>query len=158
MTTPTVRAAGPRFDPPRSPQTRRADVERLLRTENHLWLATSGQDGPHLVPLAFGWDGTRLIMMTKPGNRTAANLRADPRARASLGSTRDVVIVDGLVTIGDPADAPAETKALFARLPLNPERVPGVVALWLTPHRIQAWRHFGEMPGRTVMADGTWLA
>ncbi|UNO40752.1 pyridoxamine 5'-phosphate oxidase family protein [Streptomyces sp. MST-110588] len=145
------------FPPPRTPAARRADVERMLTEENHLWLATAGPDGPHLVPLAFAWDGTFLHMMTKRGSRTVTNLRRTPRARASLGSTRDVVLVDGEVECVEPGEAAPEVRALFARLPLNPERVPGVIALRLRPERVLAWRHMGEMPGRTVMSGGRWV-
>ncbi|MEU5210194.1 pyridoxamine 5'-phosphate oxidase family protein [Streptomyces sp. NPDC020742] len=155
MTPPPSR---PEFPPPRPLAARRADVERMLTEEHHLWLATSGQDGPHLVPLAFAWDGASCHMMTKRGSRTVANLRRTPRARASLGSTRDVVLVDGEVELTEPDEAAPEVRALFARLPLNPERVPGVIALRLRPQRILAWRHMGEMPERTVMAGGRWLA
>jgi hypothetical protein len=32
------------------------------------------------------------------------------------------------------------------------------VFLVLRPDRIQAWREVDEVPGRTVMRDGTWLS
>lgn len=41
---------------------------------------------------------------------------------------------------------------------MNPGRVPGCVYLFLTPRRVLTWRHRGEIPDRTVMSDGRWLA
>jgi len=143
--------------PPRSPAERRADVERTLIKERHLWLATAGDGRPHLVPLAFVRNGDELLMISKRGNRTVANLRTNPFARASLGDPSDVVIVEGATELVEPDAIPEEIRALFARLPLNPDRVPFAIAIRLRPSRIQAWRHFGEMAGRTLMADGRWL-
>jgi hypothetical protein len=150
-------AGRPPSAPPRSPADRRADVERTLAQERHLWLATAGDGRPHLVPLAFVQNGDELLMISKRSNRTVANLRTNPFARASLGDPRDVVIIEGTVELAEPDATPEEVRALFAQLPLNPDRVPGAIAIRLRPSLIQAWRHFGEMAGRTVMADGRWL-
>ncbi|MET9068874.1 nucleotide disphospho-sugar-binding domain-containing protein [Streptosporangium sandarakinum] len=120
-------------------------------------LATARPDGPHMIPPVFAWDGTDLVMMTKRGSRTVANLRRAARARAALGTARDVVLVDGPVSLREPAELPGRIRALFDRLPLNPDRVPGVIALCLRPERISAWRGLPEIPGRTVMSGGDWL-
>ncbi|MFC4121792.1 pyridoxamine 5'-phosphate oxidase family protein [Nonomuraea zeae] len=143
--------------PPRTSAERRADVLQALAGERHVWLATAGAEGPHLVPLAFAWDGTDVIMMTKRGNRTVTNLRRTGRARAALGTARDVVLIDGPVTLAEPADLPDRVRALFGRLPLNPDQVPGVIALCLRPERVSAWRDLSEIPARTVMSGGHWL-
>ncbi len=153
----TQQVGRPSSAPPRSPAERRADVEHMLTQERHLWLATAGDGRPHLVPLAFVRNGDELLMISKRGSRTIGNLRTNPFARASLGDPRDVVIVEGEAELVEPDAIPEEVRALFARLPLNPDRVPGAIAVRLRPTRIQAWRHFGEMAGRTVMADGRWL-
>jgi hypothetical protein len=155
-TAPT-RPGMPPATPPRPLARRKADILRLLTTDNHLWLASAADDQAHMVPLAFAWDGSQLIMMTRRQSRTVTNLRRRGHARAALGSTRDVVIVDGSVTFSEPGDASAEVRELFARLPLNPERVPGVIAVHLVPERILAWRGMSEMAERTVMAEGRWL-
>ncbi|MCO1580332.1 pyridoxamine 5'-phosphate oxidase family protein [Crossiella sp. SN42] len=140
--------------PPRPPELRAADVRELLRTERHLWLATANGRGPHLVPLAFTWDGTHVYATTKRRNRSIGNLAGDGRVRLAVGSTRDVVLLDATASVHPPGELPPECTA---GLPLDPGRVPGAVVLRLTPHRIQAWRGLPEIPGRTVMAEGSWL-
>lgn len=97
-------------------------------------------------------------MATHDRHRTVRNLRAQGLSRAALGNPADVVLIDGLVEIVPAKDAPADASALLAELPVNPSRVPGCVYLYLTPRRVLAWRHRGEIPGRTVMKDGRWLA
>jgi nitroimidazol reductase NimA-like FMN-containing flavoprotein (pyridoxamine 5'-phosphate oxidase superfamily) len=43
---------------------RKAATERL-RSNTNLWLATASDGrGPHLIPLAYWWDGTRLTTAT----------------------------------------------------------------------------------------------
>jgi hypothetical protein len=144
----------PAWAPPRDPATRRADVVRLLETERHLWLASAAGDQPHLIPVAYAFDGRDLVVLTRRTTRTVKNLeRSGGRTRIAVGTTRDVVMIDAQASVGRPEDEPAE---LLARLPLDPERVPGAVVLRLTPRRIQAWRGFAEMKDRLVMVDGEW--
>ncbi|HXP20736.1 MAG TPA: pyridoxamine 5'-phosphate oxidase family protein, partial [Streptosporangiaceae bacterium] len=143
--------------PPRSAGQRRTDVQHMLSTQRQLWLASAAGDQAHLIPLAFAWDGTTITMVTRRTSRTARNLRASGYARAAVGSPVDVVIIEGPVSFSEPAEAAAQTRAIFATLPLNPERVPGAIGVHLTPRRILAWRGLAEIADRTVMADGTWL-
>lgn len=147
----------PAANPPRDTARRIADVQRTLRTERHLWLATAAGDAPHLVPLAYVWDGTELLCATKKANRSVRNIAASGTARVAVGSARDVVLIDAAVTTADPASAPPEVTAAFDRLPLNPARVPGVALLHLRPRRILTWRELSEMPDRVVMCGGTWV-
>jgi|HubBroStandDraft_4_1064222.scaffolds.fasta_scaffold16454_2 hypothetical protein len=144
-------------DPPRSPCQRRDDVLHMLSTERHLWIASAADGRPHLIPLAFAWDGGTIIFLTREASRTVQNLRKSGQARAALGSSRDVVIIEGPVTFSEPADASGGLRAVFAALPLDPDRVPGAVGVHLTPQRILAWRGLGEIGGRTIMAGGEWL-
>ncbi|GAA2774853.1 hypothetical protein GCM10010521_61590 [Streptomyces rameus] len=141
---------------PRSIAQRRADTERLLAEERHLWLASEGPR-PHVVPLSYVFDGGVITMLTRRSGRTGRNLAADARVRAAFGSATDVVLIDGTVELTDPADAPAPVRARHARLPLDPGRVPDTVSVCLTPRRVQAWRNFGEMRDRVIMNDGVWL-
>ncbi|GAA2273800.1 MULTISPECIES: pyridoxamine 5'-phosphate oxidase family protein [Kitasatospora] len=141
---------------PRSRAQRRADTERLLADERHLWLA-SGGPRPHLVPLAYVWDGGVITMVTRRATRTARNLLADGVVRAAFGSATDVVLVDGTVELTEPAEDPADVRARYARLPLDPARVPGAVGVRLTPRRILAWRSLAELEHRVIMDDGVWL-
>jgi hypothetical protein len=147
----------PMADPPRPPSQRRDDVLHMLKTERHLWIASAADDRAHLIPLAFAWDGTAIIFLTRQTSRTVQNLRKSEHARAALGSSRDVVIIEGPVSFSEPADASASLRAVFATLPLNPEKVPGTVGVHLTPQRILAWRGLSEIGSRTIMAGGQWL-
>lgn len=144
--------------PARVARKRKADVLALLEQGRHAWVATAGPDGPHLVPLGYAWDGARLVMATHAGHRTVRNLSQCRRARVSLGSATDVVVVDGEVTIVGQADLPASFEPVLDRLPMDPRHGEGRVFLVLTPSRIQAWRHRGELAERTVMTGGRWVA
>ena len=60
---------------------RKAATERL-RSESNLWLATASDGrGPHLIPLAYWWDGSRLTTATFEGSRTDRSPSAVPTAR-----------------------------------------------------------------------------
>lgn len=144
--------------PPRELARRIADVQQMLRTEHHLWLATARGGLPHLVPLAYVWDGTHLLCATKAGNRSVANLRATGTAKVAIGSARDVVLIEAAVTVSEPGPVSDGLAATFSRLPLNPARVPGVVLLHFRPEKISAWRELSEMPDRVIMRDGAWLS
>jgi hypothetical protein len=156
MSTPDTDTRRPALDPPRSRAQRRDDVLRALSTERQLWIASASGDQAHLIPLAFAWDGTTIVMVTRRTSRTVTNLRKSGRGRAAIGSPRDVVIVEGPVSFGEPAAAPEAIRALFATLPLNPERVPGTIGVYLTPRRILTWRGLAEMGDRAIMVDGRW--
>jgi hypothetical protein len=145
--------------PPRSAIERRSDTRTLLESAHQLWLSTAGPEGgPHLIPVAFVWNGSWITMATFEESRTAANLRADPRARLAVGSTADVVILDGDVTFVAVEDMDTETADRFAAVSHDPRVMPGLVYLRFTPRRIQAWNGFHEFDGRTLMTDGTWRA
>lgn len=147
---------GPPGPPPRDAAARKADVLRMLETERHLWLASASTGRPHLIPIAYAWDGTRLVVLTRRATRTVRNLRRTGRARVAIGTTRDVVLIDAAVTLSEPAQAGPELSELLARLPLDPARVPGAIVVHLAPQRIQTWRGLAEMAGRIVLDDGVW--
>lgn len=134
---------------------RRADLLVTLADERNGWLSTADANGvPHLLPLAFVWDGEKIVMSTRESSRTVRNLRATGRGRLAVGSPTDVVLVDGDFAIA-PADA--DVPVVTAELPLHPTRVPGCVYVLLTPQRIQAWRDRAEMRDKVVMTAGKWL-
>ena len=148
--------------PPRDRATRLADTRRRLERDIDLWLATApaGGGAPGLVPLSFHWDGATLLVATPSTSRAGTNLRDTGRARAALGGLRDVVIVD----------AHAEERAMDAVPAARWERYaahagwdpraegPPYAAYLLTPVQVQAWRESNELPGRTLMRDGSWLS
>jgi hypothetical protein len=145
---------------PRDPARRRDDTLARLASDVDVWVATARGDVPHLIPLSFLWDGTRLLLATPDSSVTARNLRATGRARLSLGTTRDVVVIEGTADSLPVAAVPAATADAFAaRTGFDPRQSAArMVFIWITPRRIQAWREENELLGRELMRDGVWLA
>ena len=143
----------------RDPASRRADTLARLASDVDVWVATARGDVPHLIPLSFLWDGARLLLATPDSSVTARNLRATGRARLTLGTTRDVVVIEGTADSLPVAAVPAATADAFAaRTGFDPRRSAArMVFIWITPRRIQAWREENELPGRELMRDGAWL-
>ncbi len=144
---------------PRSLLERRKAAVAHLRSDSNLWLATARDGlGPHLIPVSYWWDGTELTTATFENSRTLNNVRAQPRVRASIGSTSDVLMIDATATIVPVADVDPRAAEGYARASRNdPRSVPGFTYIRLVPNRIQVWRGPAEFAGRTVMDRGVWL-
>ncbi|MEU3459183.1 TIGR03618 family F420-dependent PPOX class oxidoreductase [Streptomyces sp. NPDC006733] len=77
------------------------DVRRVLDGTPIAHLASLLPDGaPHAVPVWIGTEGDRIVILTGPHSRKAANLRRDPRVALSL----------------TPADNPFEPVAVRGRV------------------------------------------
>lgn len=139
---------------------RRADALARLETDVDVWVATARGDVPHLIPLSFLWDGARLLLATPDASVTARNLRATGRARLTLGTTRDVVVIEGTAESLPVAAVPRTVADAFAaRTGFDPRHSAARMAfIWIRPTRIQAWREENELAGRELMRDGAWLA
>lgn len=137
---------------------RRAAALEHLRSNSNLWLATASDGrGPHLIPVSYWWDGARLLTATFEGSRTLRNVRAQPRVRAAVGSTGDVLMIDakaGVMAVADVDETAAEG---YARASGVPRSTPGFTYVQLVPERIQVWKGPAEFSGRTVMRAGVWL-
>jgi hypothetical protein len=146
-------------DAPRGRATRKADALALLATpEIDVWVSTASAAGkPHLVPVSLAWVDERAVVAVDRSSVTARNLTASGEARLAVGPTRDVVMIDAVleravdVTADDVLGA-----AYVAQADWDPRGATGYVFLVLRPVRVQAWREVNEMPGRTLMRDGTW--
>ena len=107
LATPSSDHAG--MDSPTS--TAAADrIDRMLRDETVVWLSSVGADGaPHLVPIWFSWDGTALLIASKPHAKKVRNLRVNPAVMLALGEPDedfDVAMVKGVAELLDrPAEA-----------------------------------------------------
>lgn len=145
---------------PRDRSTRTADALALLTTPAvDAWVATASASGPHLVPVSLAWVEERAVIAIAASSVTARNLAAMGRARLAVGPTRDVVMIDALLDrMVDVAEDAALGEAYVAQADWDPRRDPGYVFLVLRPVRVQAWREANEIPGRTLMRDGVWLA
>ncbi|WP_422735303.1 pyridoxamine 5'-phosphate oxidase family protein [Micromonospora sp. WMMD729] len=147
--------------PPRSREERLRDTRGRLENDVDLWVATAGSPGgPHLVPLSFLWDGTVFLISTPRASVTGRNLLSDGRLRLSLGTTRDVVIVDGVAEAVDTADLGQQRRAAFAaRTGFDPgDSAEPYQYFAIRPRRVLAWREANELKGRVLMRDGGWLA
>ena len=143
----------------RSLSERRAAALQHLRSNTNLWLATSSDGrGPHLIPVSYWWDGSRLTTATFEGSRTLENVRAQPKVRASIGSTGDVLMIDATATVVPVPDIDAGAAERYAQASGNdPRLVPGFAYVQLVPKRMQIWKGVAEFAGRTVMRGGVWL-
>jgi general stress protein 26 len=133
----------------------------LARLDHDLdaWVASADREGNvHLVPLSFLWDGAALTLATAESSPTARNLRLSGRVRMSLGTTRDVVIVEGTVETFARETVPDDLADAFAAK-LWDARVGATRYAYLrvTPRRIQAWREENEIADRDLMRAGRWL-
>jgi hypothetical protein len=144
---------------PRTLLERRAAAVERLSSNSNLWLATASDGrGPHLIPVSYWWDGSRLTTATFENSRTLENVRAQPKVRVSIGSTGDVLMVDATATIVAVIDIDPDAAEGHARAAGNdPRSVPGFTHVQLVPQRMQVWRGPAESAGRTVMRDGVWL-
>ena len=139
-------------------QRQEAAIEHL-RSNRNLWLATASDGrGPHLIPVSYWWDGSRLTTATSESSRTLKNVRSQPKVRAAIGSTGDLLMIDATATIVSTAEIDAEAAERYAQASGNdPRTAPGFKYITLAPERIQVWRGAAEFAGRTVMRAGVWL-
>jgi len=137
---------------------RRAAALERLRSNSNLWLATASDGrGPHLIPVSYWWDGAHLLTATFAGSRTLRNIRAQPKVRASIGTTGDVLMIDAAAAVMAAADIDAAAADGYARASGVPRTAPGFTYVRLTPERMQVWKGPAEFSGRTVMRAGAWL-
>ena len=124
-----------------------------------VWVASASAGGaPHLVPVSLAWVDGRVVIAVEASSPTGLNLTTSGSARLAVGPTRDVVMIDAVLehTVDVGADD-ALGAAYVAQADWDPRRSTGYLFLVLRPVRIQAWREANEIPGRTLMRDGTWL-
>ncbi|MEW9555636.1 pyridoxamine 5'-phosphate oxidase family protein [Nonomuraea sp. NPDC050783] len=146
---------------PRTPGQRRQDVLDRLERESDVWVASADAGGvPYLVALWFVWHEQAAWLSTRATNPTGRNLRAGGRARLAFGDTHDVVLIDGEVTTYAAHEVPrAAAGAFAAKSGWDPREEGTAYAFFeVRPRMIQAWRGVHELPGRTLMREGTWVA
>ena len=128
-----------------------------LTSDEDAWIATGDTDGNgYLVPLSFLWDGGGLVIATPRSSVTACNLSRGGRVRVGVGELRDVTIIEGTAKLV--TDEPT-MDAFAAKNGWDPRGENGDYAYFrIMADRVQAWREANELPGRTLMRDGEWLA
>jgi PPOX class probable F420-dependent enzyme len=136
-----------------------ARLDRMLRSETVVWLSTVSADGaPHLVPIWFSWDGSSILIASKPHAKKVGNLRANPSVMLALGEPDDdfdVGMIEGEAELLDapaaavlPAGHLAKYRAQMAAIGLTPEEFLATYSqvIRIRPTRFLPWH------GRTVPA------
>jgi hypothetical protein len=146
--------------PPRPLDQRRRDTLARFEADIDTWVATADAGGTAtLVPLSYLWDGTTFTLATREDSPTGRNLTTSGRARLAIGTTRDVVLVDGTVETMTLETVPGELADAFGARHWDARLSRHRYAYYrVTPVRVQAWREENELVGRTIMRDGRWLA
>ena len=142
-----------------------ARLDRFLTREPVVWLSTVRPDGaPHLVPIWFTWDGSSLLVFSKPGAQKVRNLRANPVAMVALGEPEDdfdVALAEARVELFDqpatelPQAHLAKYADRMAALGLSPEEFIATYSqvIRITPTRTLPWH--GRTTPRSVLAVAT---
>ncbi len=145
------------MEAPRSAEQRKGDTMARLASDADAWIATASADGDgYLLPLSFLWDGAGVIVCTPRASVTGRNLSRGGRVRIGVGQLRDVTMIDGTA---EPVQDERTKDAFAAKHGWDPRREAADYAFFrVVPDRVQAWREVNELPGRTLMRDGSWLA
>ena len=142
-----------------------ARLDRFLSREPVVWLSTVRPDGaPHLVPIWFTWDGTSLLVFSKPGAQKVRNLRSNPVAMLALGEPEDdfdVALAEARVELFDqpatelPDAHLAKYADRMALLGLSPEEFIATYSqvIRITPTRSLPWH--GRTTPRSVLSLAT---
>jgi hypothetical protein len=144
----------------RSPATRKADALALLATPAmDVWVATASPSAEaHLVPVSLAWAGELVLIAVAATSRTATDLSSSGRARLAVGPSRDVVMIDAVLERAVDVEADDELWAAYVgQADWDPREGSGYQFQVLRPVQIQVWRESNEIPGRTLMRDGSWL-
>jgi hypothetical protein len=145
---------------PRDGATRKADTLALLTTPAvDVWVASASESGDaHLVPVSLAWVDERVVVAVPEKSVTTKNVTASQRARLAVGPTRDVVMIDAqLDRVVPVSQDEALGQAYVGQADWDPRGDTGYLFLVLRPVRLQAWREADEIPGRTLMRDGSWV-
>lgn len=142
-----------------------ARLDRFLSREPVVWLSTVRPDGaPHLVPIWFTWDGSSLLVFSKPAAQKVRNLRANPVAMLALGEPEDdfdVALAEATVQLLDepahelPAAHLAKYGERMAALGLSPDEFLATYSqvMVISPSRSLPWH--GRTTPRSVLAVAT---
>ena len=128
-----------------------AHIDRRLRTEPIIWLATSGPAGrPHMVPMWFLWDGLGVLLFSLPNTRKLRDIAGNPAVVLALEATDrgyDVVIIEGQATLVDDPNVTGSMPAFVAKYVDVPRRWQPVEwaekfsrAIRVAPTKLTAWK------------------
>ena len=82
-----------------------AHAEERLRSDIIAWLTSVRPDGrPHSIPVWFFWDGSTVVVFSKPNNQKLRNIQHNPNVLLALDDTHggdDIVELEGKAEIID---------------------------------------------------------
>lgn len=86
-----------------------ARVQRFLETEPVIWLSSVRDDGtPHIVPVWFWWDGSTVLVASKPDAVKVRNVRSNPSVMVGIGDADedfDIGLFEGRAVVVENATA-----------------------------------------------------
>ena len=142
-----------------------ARAEAFLRIEPVVWLSTVCPDGrPHLVPIWFWWDGTSVLVASKPNARKIANLRLNPSCMLAVGDAAadfDVALIEARAELTSIPTRAVLDAGLFGKyrdrmLAIGLERdefeATYSQVVRITPNRCLPWRGRPQRPGFNRLA------
>ena len=142
-----------------------ARAEAFLRIEPVVWLSTVSPDGrPHLVPIWFWWDGTSVLVASKPNARKIANLRLNPSCMLAVGDAAadfDVALIEARAELTSSPTRTVLDAGLFGKyrdsmLAIGLERdefeATYSQVVRITPNRCLPWRGRPQRPGFNRLA------
>ncbi len=142
----------------RPPAERASHARAQLEAGIDVWVTSASASGEaHLIPLSYLWDGSSILLSTPERSRTARDLLRAGRGRVALPSTRDVVIVEGVVERVDRHDTTGIFEAFAERHQWDPrlETTP-FAFIRLIAEQVQAWSVENELATRVVFREGVW--
>lgn len=144
----------------RDTATRKKDVEEVLQSQGHYWLATAEVGGrPHVIGVSALWNGSEFVVTTLGTSRTARNMAMSSEVVLAHGDPGDAVVIRAAVIdsagVEDSAELAGDWKAAMG---WDPREMGGWMFFRLRPTRIQAFRGYDEIEGRDVMVRSRWLA
>lgn len=93
-------------------------TDERLRSDKVIWLTSVRPDGhPHSVIVWFYWNGTDILIFSKPKNQKLRNIKQNPHVVLALDNTNDgdeVITIDGTAELLDEKTVNA-TSLAYAR-------------------------------------------
>lgn len=91
------------FLDPNNPQ--HEHIDERLHADKVIWLSSVRPDGrPHSVIVWFYWNGTDIVIFSKPKNQKLRNIEQNPHVVLALDNTNDgsdVITIDGTAELLD---------------------------------------------------------
>jgi nitroimidazol reductase NimA-like FMN-containing flavoprotein (pyridoxamine 5'-phosphate oxidase superfamily) len=127
--------------------------DAFLAAERTCRVASTGPEGPHVTPLWFAWDGTRLWLTSVVQSQRFADLRRDGRVSVVVDTGHDFMelrgveirgtaqVVGEVPRTGEPVPELDEPERIFsAKYADGRMRHDGRHAwLRITPHKLVSW-------------------